>query len=175
MVSRFKSLLFSAPHTLHLLRLSREPNPLPFLDPVASNEPRRKPSDPVERSRSSLSASIAASSASGESGIVSSEEMEGLRDRADVGVEGTLELVSDVVRWYGRSDGKASLKRVALSSGDPVLEAEVGVLVKLDIWCSGDAGLRLLRGKVLEYCGLRIGEGSSVKRESEALGVISSG
>ena len=99
MVSKFRSLLFSAPQTLHLFLLSREPNPPPFLEPSVSNDPRRKPSDPVERIRSSLSASMAASSASGESGIVSSEEMDGLRDRADVGVEGTLELVSDVVRW----------------------------------------------------------------------------
>ena len=32
-----------------------------------------------------------------------------------------------------------------------MLEADVGVLVRLDIWYRGDAGLRLLRGKVLEY------------------------
>jgi hypothetical protein len=157
-VSRFKSLLFSAPHTLHLFLLSLLPNPELALDPNVSKLPLLMPlpSTPpfaAARNRSILSASIAASSASGESGIVSSEEMDGERERADVGVEGTEEDVRDVVRMYGRSEGNASLKRVALKSGEPVLEALVGVLTRLDTWCSGEAGRRRLRGKVFECCG----------------------
>jgi hypothetical protein len=41
------------------------------------------------------SASVASASASGISGIVSSEEMEGLRERIEVGVEGMEEDVRD--------------------------------------------------------------------------------
>ena len=93
-VSRSRSPRLSAPHTLHLLRLS--------LDPKLSVRPRvgmsrlvfAFESPPSAASAAALSCAIfsasrAASSASGESGIVSKLEILGLRDRVDVGVEGT--------------------------------------------------------------------------------------
>jgi hypothetical protein len=90
-VSRFRSPLLSAPHTLHRFRLS-----LPKL--VANDLPRGPgvsfvfESSPLSAASASAfncairSASCfkAASSASGESSIVSRDEMEGLRDLAEV-------------------------------------------------------------------------------------------
>ncbi len=108
-VSKSRSPRLSAPQTLHLFRLSRAPKttpkPLvprtmllgvgdstlllrccasPLLVPSAS-------SSAAALSRASFSISRAASSASGESGIVSREEMLGERDRNEVGVEGIEE------------------------------------------------------------------------------------
>ena len=83
MVSRFRSLLFSAPQTLHLFLLSLLPKP-PKSRRLTGSVP---PSDAL-LSLSSFSASIASASASGVSGIVSRLEMLGLRDRIEVGVEG---------------------------------------------------------------------------------------
>src|SRR3954462_11740841 len=93
MVSRSRSPLRSAPHTLHRFRLSRDPKPnvrprmgtsrllLPFGSPPSA-------ASAAAFSCAILSASKAASSASGESGIVSRLDMLGLRDLVDVGVEG---------------------------------------------------------------------------------------
>src|SRR5690348_10020620 len=95
MVSKSRSCLLSAPHTLHRFRLSREPKPLSVRPRVgASRLPRPLVSPPSAASAAAfswaiLSASSAASSASGESGIVSRLEMLGLLDLAEVGVEGT--------------------------------------------------------------------------------------
>ena len=93
-VSRSKSPRLSAPHTLHLFRLSLAPRfrvrprmgpsklLLPFDSPLSA-------ASAAALSCAILSASRAASSASGESGIVSKLEMLGLLDLVDVGVEGT--------------------------------------------------------------------------------------
>jgi hypothetical protein len=86
-VSKFKSDRFSAPQTLHLFLLS--------LDPIAPRPPsrllRRKLSplfSEARLSRSIFSASVASASSSGVSGIVSKLEILGLRERAEVGVDG---------------------------------------------------------------------------------------
>ena len=102
MVSRFKSPRLSAPQTLHLLRLSRVPKPsvLPR-PPVPSKVVFSFGSSPESAASAAalscaiLSASNAAASASGESGIVSRLDILGLRDRADVGVEGTEDEVNE--------------------------------------------------------------------------------
>lgn len=95
-VSRSRSCLRSAPQTLQRLRLSLEPKPrvrplvgvsglpLPFESPPSA-------ASAAAFSCAILSASRAASSASGESGIVSKLDMLGLLDRAEIGVEGTEE------------------------------------------------------------------------------------
>jgi hypothetical protein len=97
-VSRFKSPLLSAPHTLHRFRLSLPKlvaNDLPR-GPGVSRFPFVFESSPLlsAASASAFSCAIrsascfrAASSASGESSIVSSDEIEGLRDLADVAEE----------------------------------------------------------------------------------------
>lgn len=54
------------------------------------------------------SASTAASSASGESGIVSKLEILGLRDRVDVGVEGTDDEDSPLRLLYDGADRSIS-------------------------------------------------------------------
>ena len=98
MVSRFRSPRRSAPQTLHRFRLSRElkPNDRPRI-PKPSGAGLGFPSSPSSTASAAIfnwairSASRAASSASGESGMVSKLDMLGLRDRADVGVEGTEE------------------------------------------------------------------------------------
>ena len=61
---------------------------------------------------------MASRSASGESGIVSKEEIEGDRDRNDVGVLGIEDAFEEVE--YGICDGNASLNR-----GDAVGDANV--------------------------------------------------
>lgn len=95
-VSKFKSPRLSAPHTLHRFRLSREPNPsvLPLGPETSSVVFNFNSSPPSAASAAALScairsASSASASASGESSMVSKLEILGLRDRADVGVEGT--------------------------------------------------------------------------------------
>jgi hypothetical protein len=94
-VSKSRSPRLSAPQTLHLFLESRLPNPKARpLPPGTSRLNRRPPSRSSSRSAAALSlamrsASIASSSSSGVSGIVSREEMEGLRERIDVGVDGT--------------------------------------------------------------------------------------
>lgn len=99
-MSRFKSPRRSAPHTLHRLRLSREPNPAASVlprPPALSSWPSVLVSSPESAASAAAlscairSASKAASSASGESGIVSKLEILGLRDLRDVGVEGIEE------------------------------------------------------------------------------------
>jgi hypothetical protein len=111
-VSKSRSCLLSAPQTLHLFLFSLalpKPNPWPFPLPGTSRLPLRNPrprvgspslfsssdpdlarsSEPTRRSSSRrFSSSRAAASASGVSGIVSREEIEGERERAEVGVLG---------------------------------------------------------------------------------------
>lgn len=71
-----------------------------------------------------MKASTAASSASGESGIVSNDEMLGLRERSEVGVLGIDEVAE-------RAGGKDSLYLVgvgggAACDGEPYLKGGVG-------------------------------------------------
>jgi len=93
-VSKSRSCRLSAPHTLHLFLESRRPKPklrrslgtskldlLPVSSPPFSRSA-------AAFSRAIRSASSASASASGVSGIVSREEMDGLRERIDVGVDG---------------------------------------------------------------------------------------
>lgn len=99
-VSRLRSPRLSAPQTLQrflLSRLPKPPRPLPRL-PEMSNAFFPLLSSPSSASAAALScrirsASRAASSASGESGMVSRLEILGLRERAEVGVDETLEDV----------------------------------------------------------------------------------
>jgi hypothetical protein len=125
MVSKFRSLLFSAPQTLHLFLLSLLPNP-PKL--VRLNE--SLPLSDALLNRSSFSASIASASASGVSGMVSKLEMLGLRERRDVGVEG-MDDAEETERVYVSSVGKDSLNFIADSAGD--CGAEVGVLELIEV------------------------------------------
>lgn len=95
-VSKSRSWRLSAPQTLHRFRLSLEPKPSVRPRVGTSKLPFPLASPPSAASAAALSCEIlsssrAASSASGESGIVSRLEMLGLRDRAEVGVEGTEE------------------------------------------------------------------------------------
>ena len=96
MVSRSRSPRLSAPQTLHLFRESRLPNKGRAV-PGTSRLDLRVPSSPsfsrsaAAFSRAIRSSSMASSSASGMSSIVSRDEMEGLRERIEVGVEGTEE------------------------------------------------------------------------------------
>lgn len=101
-MSKFKSPLLSAPQTLQRFRLSRLPKPrvLPLWPVVSSNSFDLESSPPSAASAAAfncaiLSASTAAASASGESGMVSKLEMLGLRDRAEVGVDGTDEEANE--------------------------------------------------------------------------------
>jgi hypothetical protein len=101
-VSRFKSPLLSAPQTLHRFRLSLAPNPrvLPRGPDPSNDGLDFRSSTPSAASAAAFncairSASRAAASASGESGIVSRLEILGLRDRAEVGVEGTEDEAND--------------------------------------------------------------------------------
>jgi hypothetical protein len=80
-----KSALRSAPHTDHLFRSFFEPNPgLLFVS--LSSSPAAARSFAI-----SSASSIAASSASGVSGIVSRELIDGDRERSEVGVLGMLD------------------------------------------------------------------------------------
>ena len=101
MVSRLRSPRRSAPHTLHRFRLSRRDAPkLPRTRPRHGTSRLfradlgsvgsllRSAASAAALSWAMRSASSASASASGESGIVSREEMLGLRERADVGVLG---------------------------------------------------------------------------------------
>ena len=99
MVSRSISPRRSAPQTLHLLRLSRDPKlrvrprggTSPLVRDFASAESEQSTAFSAASAsalrRAILSASRAASSASGESGIVSKLEILGLLDRAEDGVD----------------------------------------------------------------------------------------
>lgn len=105
MVSKSRSLRRSAPQTLQRFRfMSLDPYPSvrprggasiaarPFpsaCSPSPASAASAASATATALSWASLSASRAASSASGVSGIVSKLEMLGLRDRADVGVDGT--------------------------------------------------------------------------------------
>lgn len=83
--------------------------------------------------------------------------MLGLRERVDVGVEGTEDDEKDP--GYGKLTGNDSLNFVANRSGEVC--AELGALVKpnaLVNWESGDAGRRLLRGSVLPCVTVSTGE-----------------
>jgi hypothetical protein len=125
----------SAPQTLHLLRLSLDPNPsvrprgtsrlLRLLESDESELSEFSAASASACSCASLSASSAASSASGESGIVSRLEMLGLRDRVDVGVDGIDEPGIDEPGphavgkvSYGRWDGEQAPD---MPMRDPVL------------------------------------------------------
>jgi len=81
-----------------------------------------------------VSASRAASSASGVSGIVSRLEMLGLRERVEVGVEGIEDDEKDP--GYCKFTGNGSLNFVADRSGEECVE--LGVLFEpngtVDIW-----------------------------------------
>lgn len=93
-VSRSRSPRLSAPHTLHRLRLSLEPKLRVRPRVGMSRLVFALVSPPSAASAAALSwailsASKAASSASGESGIVSRLEILGLLDRVEVGVDGT--------------------------------------------------------------------------------------
>lgn len=102
MVSRSRSCRRSAPQTLHRLRLSLratyppEPPRIVVNELGASDAPRRLLAEVASSAASAAafncairSSSRASFSASGMSGIVSREEMLGLRERRLVGVEGT--------------------------------------------------------------------------------------
>lgn len=111
-VSKSRSPLRSAPHTLHRFLLSREPNVRPRVLPLLTTLSRRflasmAASSPSAASaaafnRAILSASSAASSASGESGIVSKLEILGLRDLIELGVEGTDEEAYGTIPAAGK-------------------------------------------------------------------------
>ena len=103
MVSKSRSPLLSAPQTLHLFLLSRppkkppndpDPNAMTPLLPCVSILLRLlTPSLPslwLSRSAAAFSLAMvsASASASGESGMVSRDEILGERERKDVGVEG---------------------------------------------------------------------------------------
>lgn len=92
--------LLSAPQTLQRFLLSRDPKPKPNVRPRVPDISNPfvfaskalltlSAASAAAFSWAILSASRAASSASGESGMVSKLEILGLRDRVDVGVEGT--------------------------------------------------------------------------------------
>ena len=89
-VSRSRSPRLSAPQTLHLFLLSRIVPPLANASEVALLRTPSSPSESISLSAAAFSLAIfsASSSASGESGIVSSEDMLGERERKDVGVDG---------------------------------------------------------------------------------------
>lgn len=99
MVSRSRSCLRSAPQTDHLLGLLLAPNPNPLisielrlLNSPASLTSLSSPFTIALSLAYSSASSRAASSASGVSGMVSRELIEGERDRKDVGVLGMLEI-----------------------------------------------------------------------------------
>lgn len=92
-----------------------------------------------------FSASIASSSSSGVSAMVSKLEMLGLRERTEVGVEG-IEEAEEWERVYVSSLGKASLNLVAESAGE--CGFEVGV--RWPVY-DGEAGRRLRMGKVFAW------------------------
>lgn len=105
-VSKSRSWRRSAPQTLHRLRPPRMlPNELDGVD--VSEVPRRRllllaasaASAAAFSSAMRSSSSTASASASGMSGIVSRDEMLGLRDRRLVGVEGTDEV--EEAEWLG--------------------------------------------------------------------------
>ncbi len=77
-------------------------------------------------------AAAAASSASGESGMVSREDMLGLRERVDVGVDGTEEEKEEAGKAAASprrmSDGYGSLKRAAVGARSGEECAEPGAL-----------------------------------------------
>ena len=92
MGSRLKSARLSAPQTDHrfLSLLLLSPPPLASRLPLRLNSAVPSLSSPRSFAISSASC-IAASSASGVSSMVSREEMDGDRDRNEVGVDGMLE------------------------------------------------------------------------------------
>lgn len=167
-VSRSKSPLLSAPQTLHLFLLSwpaslASPLPLP-----PSNPPLLLPSLSIAAfnfaiaSLSLSTASAASCSASGESGIVSREEMDGERLRNDVGVLGTDDTVLTEYAYEPES-GYDSLY-LAGEMGDEaprsigLEELVCSVAGDLRSWCtlsgagrrccSGEDGRRRMRGNV---------------------------
>jgi hypothetical protein len=131
-VSRSRSPRRSAPHTLHLLRLSLEPKARVRPRVGTSRLGRPFPSPPSAASAAALSwailsASRAASSASGVSGIVSRLEMLGLRDLAEVGVEGTEDKLPEYraeLPSYVRYEGEDEMEDGVEGAG-PVSEPEL--------------------------------------------------
>lgn len=89
-VSKSRSPRLSAPHTLHLFLLSRIAPPLTNTSEVPLLRTPSSPSESISLSAAAFSLAMfsASSSASGESGMVSSEDMLGERERNDVGVDG---------------------------------------------------------------------------------------
>ena len=89
-VSKSKSPRLSAPQTLHLFLLSRMTPPLPKTSELALLRMPSSPSESLSLSAAAFSLAMfsASISASGESGMVSREEMLGERERKDVGVDG---------------------------------------------------------------------------------------
>jgi hypothetical protein len=82
--------------------------------------------------------------------MVSKLEMLGLRERADVGVDG-MDDMEEKERLYVRSVGKGSVNFVAEKSGEWAAEdgALVGIVKGIEeTWWRGDAGRRR-RGNVL--------------------------
>jgi hypothetical protein len=85
--------------------------------------------------------------------MVSSDEIDGLRERIDVGVDGTEEDASE--------EGYCSLNLEGARRGDDVLDVGVPMAGELvggapkgmeDMWCRGEAGRRRLeRDPVLLY------------------------
>jgi hypothetical protein len=86
--------------------------------------------------------------------MVSREEMDGERERADVGVEGTEDEENEPEDWM--SDGNRSLNFAALNSGEEFVESE-GAEKDGKTWCSGEFGARR-RGNVLPGVRLKVGE-----------------
>jgi hypothetical protein len=104
--------------------------------------------------------------------MVSKLEMLGLRERADVGVDG-MEDTEEKERLYVKSEGNDSLNFVAEKRGE--WAAEVGALVGMvkgieDTWCRGDAGRRR-RGKVLLWDKDRDGTSPPIVKEGERYSV----
>jgi len=146
MVSRSRSPRLSAPQTLHLFLESLLPKPK-VRPRSGTSKLERLWSPPSSRSAAAFnlairSASMASSSASGLSSMVSRDDMDGLRERIEVGVDGTDEEASE--------DGYCSLNLAGASRGEEAPEVgvlTVGVLVGgtpkgMVTWCRGDAGRR---------------------------------
>ena len=136
---------------------------------IPSKLPLRLPSRSMEAfswamaSLSRSASSMAASSASGESGIVSKEEIDGERERKEVGVLGMDDAVEKDGAYGGRDIGYASLY-LGEAAGEAVErrvgEEELIFKVARDLrfgWrfsedgkrcAKGDAGVLRVRGKV---------------------------
>jgi hypothetical protein len=101
--------------------------------------------------------------------------MLGLRERAEVGVDG-IEDTEEKEREYVNSEGNTSLNFIAERSGEGA--AEVGALAGVlkppadETWCRGEAGRRR-RGKVFPWYSWRLDMLSGTVRTT-GRGVMSS-